>query len=78
MGEDDLMVKLSDLEEKRMHELLKQYQIRKWLTPAEADELSAYIKKRQDMEQGEKMLVLFALGALAGYGIAKMLEEDKK
>ncbi|WP_297490325.1 hypothetical protein [Thermococcus sp.] len=64
---------LTPEERKRYKELLKKFE--KYgmtgLTPQEVEELRYYIKNDDQTDEDLKLLVLFLLGALAGYLLAK-------
>jgi len=64
---------LTPEERKRYKELLKKFEERglTGLTPDEVEELRYYIKNDDRTDEDLKLLVLFLLGALAGYLLAK-------
>lgn len=58
-------------ERRRKDELLEKYQKTLQLTPLEAEELQALIKKDEQLDEAIKLLLIFALGALIGYALTK-------
>ncbi len=61
-------------EEKKRYEYLMR-KIEKFgveaLTVSEAKELKYLLQKREDLDEGLKLLLMFALGMLVGYALSK-------
>ena len=77
MGEDKMLS--SELKERRQY-LLKKVEDRT-ITRAEALELQEILLKQEDirkLDDGVKFLIALGLGALGGYALIKLLEEEKK